>query len=60
VNAWIRAAGHFDAVIDFDKPSSATLSTPTISCPPTTGDHLHPSPAGYKAMGAIPLSLFAR
>jgi lysophospholipase L1-like esterase len=25
------------------------------------GDHLHPSPAGYRAMGnAIPLELFAR
>jgi lysophospholipase L1-like esterase len=25
------------------------------------GDHLHPSPAGYKAMGeSIPLSLFAQ
>jgi lysophospholipase L1-like esterase len=29
---------------------------PALDC----GDHLHPSPAGYRAMGeAIPLSLFA-
>lgn len=60
VNAWIRAAGHFDAVIDFDKvvrdPSQPDRLLPAYDC----GDHLHPSPAGYKAMAdAIPLSLFA-
>jgi lysophospholipase L1-like esterase len=59
VNAWIRAAGHFDAVIDFDAvvrdPQHADRLLPAYDC----GDHLHPSPAGYKAMAdAIPLSLF--
>lgn len=59
VNAWIRAAGHFDAVIDFDKvvrdPQHPDRLLPTFDC----GDHLHPSPAGYRAMGeAVPLSLF--
>jgi lysophospholipase L1-like esterase len=61
VNAWIRAAGHFDAVIDFDAvvrdPAHPEHLLPAFDC----GDHLHPSPAGYKALGeSIPLSLFAK
>ena len=61
VNQWIRAAGHFDAVIDFDAvvrdPQHPDQLLPGLDC----GDHLHPSVAGYKAMGdAIPLDLFAR
>lgn len=61
VNTWIRAAGHFDAVIDFDRvvadPQYPDQLLPAYDC----GDHLHPSRAGYKAMGsAIPLSLFAK
>jgi len=59
VNQWIRASGHFDAVIDFDAvvrdPQHPDQLLPRYDC----GDHLHPSPAGYKAMGeAIPLDLF--
>jgi lysophospholipase L1-like esterase len=50
VNAWIRTAGNFDAVIDFDKtmrdPSHPDRLMPQFD----SGDHLHPSPAGYKAM----------
>jgi lysophospholipase L1-like esterase len=61
VNQWIRAAGHFDAVIDFDSvlrdPEHPDRLLPGYDC----GDHLHPSPAGYKAMGnAVPLALFAQ
>jgi lysophospholipase L1-like esterase len=61
VNEWIRAAGHFDALIDFDAvvrdPKQPDRLLPTYDC----GDHLHPSPAGYRAMGqSISLSLFAR
>jgi lysophospholipase L1-like esterase len=60
VNQWIRAAGHFDSVIDFDSivrnPQHLDRLLPAYDC----GDHLHPSPAGYKAMGnAVPLALFA-
>jgi lysophospholipase L1-like esterase len=60
VNEWIRAAGHFDAVIDFDRvvgdPRHPDRLLPAFDC----GDHLHPSPAGYRAMGdAVPLNLFA-
>jgi lysophospholipase L1-like esterase len=59
INQWIRAPGHFDAVIDFDKavadPAHPDHLAPGYDC----GDHLHPSPAGYKAMGElIPLALF--
>lgn len=59
VNAWIRAAGHFDAVIDFDAvvrdPAHPDQLLPAYDC----GDHLHPSPAGYKALAdSIPLQLF--
>ena len=61
VNVWIRAAGHFDAVIDFDKvvldPQHPDRLLPTYDC----GDHLHPSPTGYRAMGeAVPVTLFAQ
>jgi len=61
VNAWIRAAGHFDAVIDFDSvvrdPQHLDRLLPAFDC----GDHLHPSPAGYRAMGeAVQLNLFAQ
>jgi lysophospholipase L1-like esterase len=61
VNTWIRAAGHFDAVIDFDAavrdPGQPDRMLPSLDY----GDHLHPSPAGYRKMAeAIPLSLFSR
>ena len=61
VNAWVRAAGHFDAMIDFDAavrdPQHPDQLLPAFDC----GDHLHPSPAGYKAMAdAILLGLFAQ
>ncbi len=60
VNDWIRGPGHFDAVVDFDAivrdPARPDHLLPAFDC----GDHLHPSPAGYKAMGkAVPLNLFS-
>lgn len=60
VNAWIRAAGHFDAVIDFDKLTRDPQQPDRLLPSYDSGDHLHPSPAGYRAMGeAVPLALFA-
>jgi lysophospholipase L1-like esterase len=61
VNTWIRTPGHFDAVVDFDSivrdPQHPDRLLPAFDC----GDHLHPSPAGYRAMGeAVPLSLFTQ
>jgi lysophospholipase L1-like esterase len=57
----MRTPGHFDEVIDFDRvvgdPEHPDRLLPAYDC----GDHLHPSPAGYRAMGTvIPLSLFER
>jgi lysophospholipase L1-like esterase len=61
INTWIRAPGHFDAVVDFDKvvadPEHPDHLRPDLDC----GDHLHPSPAGYRAMAeAISLDLFKK
>jgi peptidoglycan/xylan/chitin deacetylase (PgdA/CDA1 family) len=59
INKWIRSSSHFDAVIDFDSiirnPEYPDHLLPTFD----SGDHLHPSLAGYEAMAqAVPLSLF--
>ena len=59
VNAWIRTAGAFDAVVDFEQvtrdPAHPDRFLPAFD----SGDHLHPSDAGYKAMAAsIDLRLF--
>ena len=61
VNQWIRTPGNFDAVIDFDRvvrdPARPDWLLPAYD----SGDHLHPSMAGYRAMAdAVPLALFAR
>jgi lysophospholipase L1-like esterase len=59
VNAWIRGAGHFDSVIDFDKTIADPAHPERMLATYDSGDHLHPSPAGYRAMAdAIPLALF--
>jgi lysophospholipase L1-like esterase len=61
INAWIRGAGHFDAVVDFDKVTRDPAHPGRLLPAYDSGDHLHPGPAGYKAMGeAIPLSLFKK
>jgi lysophospholipase L1-like esterase len=61
VNAWIRAAGHLDAVIDFDRVVRDPQHPDRLLPAYDSGDHLHPSPAGYRAMGeAVQLSLFAQ
>jgi len=61
VNAWIRSSGRFDAVVDFDAvvrdPANATQLAPEFN----TGDFLHLSPAGYRAMAAaVDLTLFEK
>jgi lysophospholipase L1-like esterase len=61
VNQWIRGAGHFDSVIDFDAAVRDPQRPGHLLPAYDSGDHLHPSPTGYRAMGnAIPLSLFAQ
>jgi lysophospholipase L1-like esterase len=60
INEWIRTPGHFDAVVDFDKTIHDPQHLERLSAAYDSGDHLHPSPAGYAAMAeAVPLSLFA-
>ena len=59
VNHWIRSAGAFHAVIDFDQglrdPDHPARMLPIYD----NGDHLHPSDVGYNRMGdLIDLSLF--
>jgi lysophospholipase L1-like esterase len=52
LNHWIRTSGAFDAVFDFDRalrdPGDPTRLLPVYD----SGDHLHPSDAGYQAMAA--------
>ena len=60
INSWIRSAGAFDAVADFDQalrdPAHPDHLLPAFD----SGDHLHPNDAGYKAMaGAVDLHWFA-
>jgi lysophospholipase L1-like esterase len=60
VNEWIRAPGHFDALIDFDEVTRDRQHPEQMLTAFDSGDHLHPSAAGYAAMaGSVPLSLFA-
>ena len=59
MNQWIRTSRAYDGVIDFDAvirdPNAPTKFRPEFD----SGDHLHPSDAGYKAMGeAVNLELF--
>ncbi len=58
INAWIRTSGNFDAVIDFDAamrdPENPARLKPALD----SGDGLHPSLDGYRAMAeAVPLEL---
>jgi len=60
VNRWIRAPGHFDSVVDFDQLTRDPQRPDRLLAAFDSGDHLHPSPAGYAAMAAaVPLSVFA-
>ena len=59
VNAWIRQPGNFDAVIDFDAATRDPARPDRLAPAYDSGDALHPSPRGYRAMGdAIALDLF--
>jgi len=61
VNDWIRTSGVFDGVVDFDKITRDPQNPKAFNPPYDSGDHLHPSDDGYKAMGeGIDLTLFAK
>ncbi|QPF73057.1 SGNH/GDSL hydrolase family protein [Roseateles sp. DAIF2] len=52
VNAWIRSAGAFDAVLDFDAALRDPARPQRLLPAYDSGDHLHPGDAGYRAMAA--------
>lgn len=57
VNAWIRSNHAFDGVVDFDKALRDPNAPDQLNKAFDSGDHLHPSDAGYKAMSeAVPLA----
>lgn len=59
INAWIRALGHFDGVLDLNKVLADPADPARLKTAFDSGDHLHPNPAGYRALAdSIPLSLF--
>lgn len=61
VNAWIRTAGNFDGVVDFDKVVQDPQSPAKIRADFDPGDHLHPNDLGNQAMAdAFDLKLFAK
>lgn len=59
INQWIRESRIFDGMIDFDAITRDPEQPDRLRPEYDSGDHLHPGPAGYRAMGeAIDLRLF--
>ncbi|WP_326772560.1 SGNH/GDSL hydrolase family protein [Streptomyces sp. NBC_01445] len=58
VNDWIRTAGAFDGVIDFDRVMRDPADPSALNPAYDSGDHIHPDDAGMKAMAdAVDLGL---
>jgi lysophospholipase L1-like esterase len=56
LNAWLRGSELFDGVADFDTAVRDPATPDRLQPAYDSGDHLHPSPAGYQAMAqAVPL-----
>jgi lysophospholipase L1-like esterase len=56
VNRWIRTSGVADSVVDFDRALRDPADPSRLRPAYDSGDHLHPSTAGYRAMArAVPL-----
>lgn len=61
LNQWLRESKIFDGVIDFDKIMRDPKTPEKLLPQYDSGDHLHPSPAGYKAMSdAVSAALFLK
>jgi lysophospholipase L1-like esterase len=61
VNHWIRSGGAFDGVFDFDAAVRDPNHPSQFKEEYQSGDHLHPSAAGHKAMAdVIDVSLLRR
>ncbi|MFC9894269.1 SGNH/GDSL hydrolase family protein [Nocardia sp. NPDC127579] len=52
VNTWIRTSGDYDAIVDFDAALRDPAAPARLAPAFDSGDHLHPSDAGYAAMAA--------
>lgn len=52
INRWIRSSGEFDGVVDFDRALRDPQQPSRMLSVYDSGDHLHPSDAGYAAMAA--------
>jgi lysophospholipase L1-like esterase len=59
LNEWMRNSGAYDAVLDFDRLTRDPARPTRLRAEFDSGDHLHPAPAGYRAMAdSIDLNLF--
>ncbi|MFT8247192.1 SGNH/GDSL hydrolase family protein [Roseomonas sp. BN140053] len=59
LNEWIRTSGTYDAVLDFAAATQDPARPTRMRTEYDSGDHLHPSPAGYTAMAnSIDVELF--
>lgn len=57
LNQWIRTSGVFDAVADFDAALRDPARPDRLKPVYDSGDHLHPSLAGYRALAeTVPLA----
>ncbi|NUS56433.1 MAG: SGNH/GDSL hydrolase family protein [Streptomycetaceae bacterium] len=52
VNTWIRTSSEYDAVVDLDAAMAAPTDRTRLRPAFDSGDHLHPSDAGYRALAA--------
>jgi lysophospholipase L1-like esterase len=50
INEWIRSGGEFDGTVDFDHALGDSTQPKKLAAAYDSGDHLHPSDAGYRAM----------
>ncbi|MFL9869269.1 SGNH/GDSL hydrolase family protein [Paraburkholderia fungorum] len=57
VNQWIRTSRAFDGVVDFDAALRESAQPDRLQRAFDSGDHIHPSDAGYTAMAeAVPIA----
>lgn len=60
-NDWVRTSHVFDGVVDFNKAVADPEAPQTMLPAYDSGDHVHPSDAGYDAMArAVDLSFFSK
>lgn len=60
LNKWIRTSGEFDSVIDFDAALRDPAQPQQIRPAYDSGDKLHPSDAGYRAMAEAALAVLLK